>query len=568
MSCTRFAAVLCVCLALAITAAPATSGTFTCLSCTDEHPSWALPRINSAGDVALVRGETSGFGGALYLWTGSWEEIVAFPGCSVVNYTVNHPKLELNDNGRAAFLSSGSENVSVADTTGFIPLGTAPTPLNYAIDINDYDQIAAYSYHAWLNNHIYTSDDPYTTYSDDVGPADIIQFRIAYNNLGQIAWKPPSTSTIYRFTPGIGSEAIGVANYATFDIDDLGRVLYLADWERLMLNDMQVRTSEDLAPSAEYGHFRISDNGRFVVWTEKTEGNWELWTLLDGMPTNLTLGSYYRVASPDVNNDGLIVFQSIESTSWPYDSHVYMYEPDPVETIVYNGHFDGETLFGWVPSAEGAAVVDLVTAGAGFAAQLTSGSPASLGQMLDVPTASSTLAFDVDFLTSNGTLTVSLAGVVVATLTSADDTEPGFTSIEIDLSTTPPLGEEDALLLFSLDDATSATVQIDNVSIEEGGSGIDELPDEARIARAHPNPFATETTLEYALAQAGHVEAKVYTAAGRLVRTLLDERQDAGIRSLSWDGRDDAGAELAPGVYFVRILANGAVRSSKTVIVR
>jgi flagellar hook assembly protein FlgD len=46
----------------------------------------------------------------------------------------------------------------------------------------------------------------------------------------------------------------------------------------------------------------------------------------------------------------------------------------------------------------------------------------------------------------------------------------------------------------------------------------------------------------------------VFDAAGRLVRTLLDGRAlDAGRHESAWNGDDDRGKRVAPGVYAVSL---------------
>lgn len=79
------------------------------------------------------------------------------------------------------------------------------------------------------------------------------------------------------------------------------------------------------------------------------------------------------------------------------------------------------------------------------------------------------------------------------------------------------------------------------------------------FAAARPNPFRTGTTLTVRLEAAGDVTAVVHDVTGREVRRLATRHLDAGTHLLDWDGRDDAGAEVAAGVYVVRVTtADGA----------
>ncbi|MBK8130831.1 MAG: T9SS type A sorting domain-containing protein [bacterium] len=74
----------------------------------------------------------------------------------------------------------------------------------------------------------------------------------------------------------------------------------------------------------------------------------------------------------------------------------------------------------------------------------------------------------------------------------------------------------------------------------------------------YPNPFRNNTTIAYVLTGVtdDFTQIKIYTVSGRLIRTLRDtERATANYRTMTWDGRDDEGEEVANGVYFARIIA-------------
>jgi flagellar hook assembly protein FlgD len=60
----------------------------------------------------------------------------------------------------------------------------------------------------------------------------------------------------------------------------------------------------------------------------------------------------------------------------------------------------------------------------------------------------------------------------------------------------------------------------------------------------YPNPFRNEMRVSFSMGHGADGTALIiYDAAGRIVRTI-----EQG--SLVWDGRDDAGKTVAPGVYF------------------
>jgi flagellar hook assembly protein FlgD len=57
----------------------------------------------------------------------------------------------------------------------------------------------------------------------------------------------------------------------------------------------------------------------------------------------------------------------------------------------------------------------------------------------------------------------------------------------------------------------------------------------------------------------------IYNIIGQRVRTLVDEYQTAGYKTVHWDGTDEAGRQLASGIYFYRIQA-GEFTDVKTMI--
>jgi hypothetical protein len=72
-----------------------------------------------------------------------------------------------------------------------------------------------------------------------------------------------------------------------------------------------------------------------------------------------------------------------------------------------------------------------------------------------------------------------------------------------------------------------------------------------------PNPATSGTRVSFALARPGHVRLEVYDLHGARVRTLADGESGAGRFDLRWEGDDDAGHAVAPGVYFVRFASQG-----------
>jgi hypothetical protein len=84
-----------------------------------------------------------------------------------------------------------------------------------------------------------------------------------------------------------------------------------------------------------------------------------------------------------------------------------------------------------------------------------------------------------------------------------------------------------------------------------------------RLARPRPDPAGPGCLLEYETAAAGPVRLEVFDVRGRRVRALVDGRRPAGVHVVRWDRRDDRGRTAAVGVYIVRLVAGGVMRTQR-----
>ncbi len=70
-----------------------------------------------------------------------------------------------------------------------------------------------------------------------------------------------------------------------------------------------------------------------------------------------------------------------------------------------------------------------------------------------------------------------------------------------------------------------------------------------------PNPFNSDTSIRFQLPTELRIRLSVYDISGQIVTDLASGVWPAGAHSLIWSGFDDAGVELASGVYFYRLSA-------------
>jgi flagellar hook capping protein FlgD len=69
----------------------------------------------------------------------------------------------------------------------------------------------------------------------------------------------------------------------------------------------------------------------------------------------------------------------------------------------------------------------------------------------------------------------------------------------------------------------------------------------------HPNPFHVQTHIPFSMARAEEGSIEVFNVAGMRVRTLARGMLQVGAQEVSWDGKNDMGDRLPPGLYVVRL---------------
>ena len=94
------------------------------------------------------------------------------------------------------------------------------------------------------------------------------------------------------------------------------------------------------------------------------------------------------------------------------------------------------------------------------------------------------------------------------------------------------------------------------------------LPLAFALYQPSPNPLASGALVRYALPRPARVELRIYDVTGTLVRRLVDEAQEAGYRRVYWNGSDNTGRRVAPGVYYCRFRAGDFLATQKLVVRR
>jgi len=67
----------------------------------------------------------------------------------------------------------------------------------------------------------------------------------------------------------------------------------------------------------------------------------------------------------------------------------------------------------------------------------------------------------------------------------------------------------------------------------------------------YPNPFNTETNIQFTLKETAFVELSVYDLQGKQIAKLISRTMQGGAHFINWDGTDSNGYQCKKGIYFV-----------------
>lgn len=85
--------------------------------------------------------------------------------------------------------------------------------------------------------------------------------------------------------------------------------------------------------------------------------------------------------------------------------------------------------------------------------------------------------------------------------------------------------------------------------------------------KVHPNPFTTSTTFELTMPTGGVVSIAVFDMLGKRVITLKNnEFYPAGVHPIFWEGKDENGQPVIPGVYICSLFSDNTVVKSVKVV--
>ncbi|MDI6794949.1 MAG: FlgD immunoglobulin-like domain containing protein, partial [bacterium] len=96
------------------------------------------------------------------------------------------------------------------------------------------------------------------------------------------------------------------------------------------------------------------------------------------------------------------------------------------------------------------------------------------------------------------------------------------------------------------------------------------------LLQNYPNPLNPETWIPFELSTNSNVVINIYSLSGELIRRLDLKEKEAGYypakggadSAAYWDGKDEAGQEVASGVYLYQLRAGSFVSTRKMIVLK
>ncbi|MFH1373092.1 MAG: T9SS type A sorting domain-containing protein, partial [bacterium] len=113
---------------------------------------------------------------------------------------------------------------------------------------------------------------------------------------------------------------------------------------------------------------------------------------------------------------------------------------------------------------------------------------------------------------------------------------------------------------------TGDRMEIGALTAKAGSQQV--LPDGYSLNQNYPNPFNPSTNISFTLPMAGQARIDIYNILGKLVATPFDGTARTGENNIVWDGRNQAGENVATGIYFYRLTADNYVETKKMTLMK
>jgi hypothetical protein len=94
------------------------------------------------------------------------------------------------------------------------------------------------------------------------------------------------------------------------------------------------------------------------------------------------------------------------------------------------------------------------------------------------------------------------------------------------------------------------------------------IPVKFYLSQNYPNPFNPATTISYFLPSRSRITLKVFNILGETIRTLADDIQAPGEKTVVWDARNEKGRIVGSGVYIYQLQTGSETETKKMMFLK
>ena len=95
-----------------------------------------------------------------------------------------------------------------------------------------------------------------------------------------------------------------------------------------------------------------------------------------------------------------------------------------------------------------------------------------------------------------------------------------------------------------------------------------QLPKNFKLSQNYPNPFNPTTLIKYSLPIDTQVKITIHNLLGKEIKTLVNEGQTSGIRTVKWNGTDFNNQKVSAGLYLYSIQTTKYVNTKKMILLK
>lgn len=127
-------------------------------------------------------------------------------------------------------------------------------------------------------------------------------------------------------------------------------------------------------------------------------------------------------------------------------------------------------------------------------------------------------------------------------------------------------GCENQTIQVTVDGLTgNANVTLNPTGVEDGK---DIIVRSHQLFRAYPNPFNPTTTIRVEMAKTAEASLVIYNVMGQKVKTLHSGSLEKGTKNFKWNGTDNAGKQVASGLYFYQLKTQNNMQTKSVIFLK